>query len=272
MSFFCEKCNKKFKSEKILKRHLDNVLNPCDFVCRGCNYKAGSKGGFYRHKKECKKHQDMVKVVNNVTSNNNNINASQNQNVTNNNNNVNQNIVLLQPFGVEREYMQKTEVISPVRDVVIGLIKQQRFAEAYEAIFNQIHGNEKYPEYHNIYLPDIERDDIAVFKGRNFKLDSYKRKVPGLYRFLQHEMKRLVWKSDDLDSTEKDQLMHDIQCNWRSINEYNDPDMKRTLYNNRNVVFDTMDKYTVKPHSDMIISELRFRPKDLNRDHIVKLP
>ena len=173
MSFTCVKCAKVFKSEKALKKHLDNVLNPCDFVCRGCNYKAGSKGGFYRHKKECKKHQEMIKVINNVTTNNNNINAP--QNTVNNMNNINQNVVLLQPFEVERQYMHKTEVISPVRGIVIELLRQQRFAEAYEAIFNQIHGNEKYPEYHNIYLPDINRDEVAVFKGRNFKLDPYER-------------------------------------------------------------------------------------------------
>lgn len=276
MSFECSICHKTFKSKKYLHNHIYKNAVPCDFKCNNCGIKLGSKTTFLRHKKKCT--EDLsAKVVNNVTTNN--VNANRNKNTNNNtintNNNINQNVLLLQPFEVERQYMHKKVVISPIKDVVIGLLREQKYAQAYEALFNQIHGNEKYPEYHNIYLPDINRDEVAIFKGRNFKLDAYENRGPGLFDFLKCEMKKLVNSCAYMDKTEKDQIIHDIWCNWQSVNDQDNPNMKRTLYNNRNVVFGTFNKFTVKPHTNMILSEFVHNnlpvPTDINREHIVKL-
>ena len=278
MSFVCDKCNKKFQSEKTYQKHVDNVLNPCDFICRGCGFNANSKGGFYRHKKECQKHQNLQQTINNVSANNNNVDASNTNNQTNNlTNNLNQNIVLLQPHGVEKQYMSKKGYIGPLRGTILELVKNGKIDEAYEAMFNHIHGNEDHPEYQNIYLPDINRDEVAVFRGKNFRLEDWDERVPGLFRFLQHEMRRLVWSYEDINTfthNEKDDLDWKILRHWQQINEHNDPYMKRTLYNNRNVVMDTFENNIVRPHTDMIRTQFMYAgqyPPDLNKNHNVRL-
>lgn len=277
MSFKCNKCDKTFKSEKNYEKHKIKQV-PCDYICKFCGCKCGYKQAFYDHVNfECLKNREKV-INNNVNQNNVDAKNINNQQNTNNNNNVNQNILLMQPFEIDREYMEPKKILTPVRDIVIHFLKLDKVDEAYEVLFQQIHGNEKYPQYHNIYLPDINRDEVAVFKGKNFVLDSWDKRIPGLFLFLKHEMGRLVWVYSDINNLtldEKDKLDWNIKKHWRQTNEYNDPNMKRILFNNRSVVFDTFSKYTVKPNAQVIMSEYKHAelpvPVEIYKDHTVKL-
>ena len=279
----CHKCQKIFKNEKKYQKHVTNVINPCDLKCVACGHVCTSKSGFTRHKKTCKWHEKLEQTINNVSAGINNVDAhnqTNNNNQTNNtnNNNLNQSIVLLQPHGVDKGYMKKTEVMFPVRDIVLNLVKLGKIDEAYETIFNQVHGNEKYPELQNIYLPTMDRDEVAVFIGKNFKLDEWDKRVLPLFDFLRTEMRRFVWGYKDINTltaSEKDKLDYSIKKHWRNVNEHNDINMKRTLFNNKPVVFNTFDKNVVKPHTDMLRSEYihngMMPPKDMNREHLVRL-
>ncbi len=41
-------------------------------------------------------------------------------------------------------------------------------------MFEKIHINDKYPEYKNIYISDINRGKAMVHDGKKWKLDKYK--------------------------------------------------------------------------------------------------
>jgi hypothetical protein len=274
----CDKCNKKFQSEKKLQSHLKNILNPCDFVCKGCGFSAGSKGSFYRHKKDCKKHEELQLITNNVANNNVNAPTNNTQNIGNLNNNLNQSIVLLQPYKQDYEYTRKTDMFGPVRDIVLDLVKMGKFEEAYVTIFNQMWGNPHLPQHHNIYLPDINRDEVAVFKGRNFKLHDFEAESHDLYRILTHEMHRYVWYYEDINTftcKEKNDLSAKIDQHWQTINEKNDSLLKRTLYNNKSLVKETFDKNVVKPDMKILMSEWGYRGQIPSEkpveNHLIKL-
>ena len=273
-NLICEKCSKQFKRKDHYEKHILNVLNPCDYICIGCNKKCKSRKSFFNHKKKCIKYisaskaleYGTEKITNNIT------NAPINVSTQNTQNNTNNQVVLMSPFHLDHHNMEPTVMLSPVRDEIIGLLHKCEYAKAYEKLFNHIHGNEKYPQYHNIYLPNIDGEHLAVFKGRNFVFEEVPEKMPILYRVLKAEMKWMVRTCKYLDPQVKDQMLWDVQANWMQINEYKDMNMRRILRNNKNIVTNTFEKYTVKPDSDMIIKQLGFVPKDMNRNHIVKLP
>lgn len=60
--FVCDKCDKIFSSKKRYDTHITNVLNPCDFICMGCGFKANSSGSFYRHKHKCTKLSNLLAI------------------------------------------------------------------------------------------------------------------------------------------------------------------------------------------------------------------
>ena len=169
------------------------------------------------------------------------------------------------------------KVMFPVRDVVLNLLRQHKIDEAYEVMFNQFHGNPQLPQYHNIYLPDMNRDEVAIFKGTNFILDAMENRTPKLFEFLRHEMRRIVLSYpdvNDLTRDEKDELNNRIIAHWNCINEKKDLHMKRTLFNNKSTVFETFEKNRVHPHTDMLISECKYAGlpvPEFDRDHLVKL-
>lgn len=264
--FTCRKCDKIFVKKGRYDIHIQNTINPCDHKCYGCGFIAPNRSAFRRHKTKCEKHKEHEKIVNNVNA----VNSHNTQNTQNIDNSVKLTINM-NPFGLTHEYLDLVETLNPVRGIIVGLVREENYKKAYQVLFEQIHGNEKYPENHNIYMPHRNRTDVLMFKGRRFKFERVEDEMPGLYRYLKKEMDWIV-KTTILDPTEKSQLRWNIQANWMIINEYKDDDMKRILRNNKEVVHNTMKKYIVKPNSDAIIDCLGFTPPDLNKNYIVKLP
>lgn len=265
MSFQCKKCLKMFTTKKYYNNHVKNTENPCDLKCVGCGFQASSRPIFYRHKKECEKHKIINNNINNTT---NNVDASTTNNL---NQNINQNLVFMTPFGLEYEYMNKGFVVSPMRDFVVDLLRKDNYKLAYETLFKQIHGNNRFPEFHNIYMDDINSDELCIFKGFNFKFETLQEKMPHLFFFLKDEMDKLV-QTSKLDPVEKSQLRWNIQANWMCINETNDKHMKRILHENKQIVHETLEKFKVQPDNKIIIHHLGYTPEDLIKDHRVKLP
>jgi len=255
----CEKCEKTFIHTKKYLSHVNNLLNPCDLVCIGCSYQANSKSSWTRHKRSCKQYQNKEQVMN-ITNNNVTTAGSHNTNNTNNtlNNNINNNnqIVLLSPYGLEHRMMEKEveyreQVLGSTRDKILDIVKQQNFTLAYQTLFKHIHGNMDYPEHHNIYIEDRDKDEVCLFTGKQFAYESANQETPGLYRFLMVELKWVVGTAD-ITFKEKDQLLHDIQCHWRLINEETDEDIRRMLFNNKQIVEHTINQNVVRPNTDLI--------------------
>lgn len=253
--YHCIICKRGFDREWKLRRHLVKKL-PCDLRCKMCGYISNNERSFYNHRKKCQEEHEQ-KSSSQLTNNTNNIDGS----TTNNNvdcssnksfNNNNQNIVMLQPFDVDHYYMKKGGSIGQKRDHVVGLLKDERYADAYEVLFKQIHGNHETPQHHNIYLANIEDPHLAIFRGLDFVLEKTEISLPRLLSRLKFEMGWLVKTCDYLNDKEKDQLLWDIQANWMCINETNDPNIRRLLRNNKNVVMKTMKNNIVKSDVEMI--------------------
>lgn len=264
-NYVCYKCQGKFSSQKKLERHFTNKM-PCDLICEICNTKSNCRKSYYNHIKKCKEAQAAQILNNNV----NNIDAS---NKTNNSNQNNQNnVVLMNPFRLDHEYMDRPKMLNPVRGELLQMLRAENYPKAYEVIFGQIHGNVKHPEYHNIFIPSRDnRDEICIFKGTRFKMVKTEEELPDLYRFLRIEMDWVV-KTTDLDPKEKDQLRWDIHANWMATNEFNDKNLKRILFNNKRVVENTMKNHVVKTNNDLIIDYLGVDPADIDEDYLVTLP
>lgn len=271
-SYICENCDKIFEKLGYLKQHKSK--NVCSLVCDLCNYSCKSKPSYYRHRKICKQKQQEQEnsdamVENNTMVDNKNVNVNNGDNNTQNNNN--NNVVLMNPFRLDHEYMNRPKMLNPVRGELLQMLRAENYPKAYQILFEQIHGNEKHPEYHNIFLPHRDKDEICVFKGKRFKMENVDDEVPDLYRFLRIEMDWVV-KTTDLDPKEKEQLRWDIHANWMATDEKKDQNMRRILRNNKAVVLKTMNDYVVKPNNELVIDFLGIDPSEVNNDYLVTLP
>lgn len=273
--FICKKCGKDLKYEKVYKNHLNKDI-PCDNRCIYC-FKKFSRKGLYLHKDKCEKNPiNAPKIVNNNV-NTNNINASKNNNSNTLNNVNNTNVLLLSPYGLEHKMMEKEqtyreEVLGSTREKILDVVRQQKFTLAYQMLFDHIHGNRDRPGNHNIFIQDRERDEVCMFTGKQFSYQRADEEVPDLYRFLMCELKWMVG-SADITFEEKDQLLHDIKCHWRLVNEETDQDIRRMLYNNKPIVEATMHNNIVKPDTGLIEDYCDFKRGTLKSYDIeVKLP
>lgn len=263
LNYICQKCGKDFKQQKRFENHINNETNPCDLTCIGCGVKSRSRGSFRYHKTRCPYYIRYINcltstpTINNVTPTINNIDNSKTVN-------NNQNIVLLQPFDIDHYYMKKEETIGSRRDEIVKLLKSDKYSEAYECLFKEIHGNTKHPERHNIYLPHIDKAEIAVFRGYSFTLDTAEKTLPRMYYRLKHEMDWLVKTAKSLNENERSQLRWNIQANWMQINESDDPEMKRILLNNKNIVLNTLKNNIVKIDKEMLNEWNLLKTKDRN--------
>ena len=63
----CLKCSKVFERKKCFKNHQENLLDPCDHICGGCQFQGTSRKCFYRHKIKCKQYIVFkTNIVNNT--------------------------------------------------------------------------------------------------------------------------------------------------------------------------------------------------------------
>lgn len=268
--FTCIKCKQVFTSEKRYVNHLNNTM-PCDFKCLNCGKQMSDKRGYYRHKKKCTKSPD--KTVNNV----NQVNARDDHSNQVNNVNNNNNLVFLAPYGLEHRMMQKdtayrNELLGGAKEKIVKIVKAQDLLLAYQTLFNHIHGNVDRPEHHNIYMDSRDRDEVCLFTGKQFAFERADRETPALYKFLMLELRWMVGTAD-IPFNEKDQLLHDIQCHWRLINEKTDEEIRRMLFNNKPVVENTFNNNTVRPNKDMLEDFYNFKRGTLKTfDLDIKLP
>jgi len=289
VDFKCEKCNKSFKVEKKYQVHVSNKLNPCDYVCVGCNYQVGSRASWDRHKKECEKYKivsdEITKresaeyntyTVNSTDGSYNTTNNTNNQINNNLHNHNNNNLIMLNPFGYDHIYMDKDKktrlenCIGSIRGTVIGLVKDGKYEDAYEKMFQQIHGNTLKPEFHNIYMDDNETDKVYFFNEARFNCKDVPEVVPGLTTAIHLEINWLINSSIELDPNEKDKLTESVDDYFDSLDCLQDPRIRRLLFNNRDLV-----KHTIKNNHVILNNEIvRFKNggKNVGVTHRITLP
>ena len=263
----CDKCDRVFKHEKSYLKHISNKLNPCDLVCIGCFEKVASRGSWHKHKTLCKDYKRVSEEMKKRESSEYKINAhainSHNTNNTNNANtnnantliNNNANMIMLSPYGLDHTYMWKDkkqeEMIGPARGYIIELIRDQKCMEAYEKMFKQMHGNPMLPENHNVYMEDREKDEVYHYRSHRFNLNSADRIVKGLNMAFFKEMRWLI-NSSELDWNDKDQLVHNLRCYYNYIDLEKDELMRKLLYENRDIVKNTIRNNHVVPNEELI--------------------
>ena len=255
MSVTCDICKQEFKSKRFLDKHKGNKI-PCNFKCTICDTTLSSRRNYTRHMEteHSNKNQPQITNINNTQNNQNNQN---NQLVD-----VKNNVVMLHPLGLTHHYMNRHEVISPVKNMLVKMVRAKKFALAYETLFKQIHGNPDIPEHHNVYAKDINKDQICVFNGAYFEVHFKDMIIPDMYRILKEEMKWAV-NETDLDAEEKDQLMWDIQKNWMHTDVDKDTNMHRIIVNNRPVVEDTFNTKTVYRNLEYIAKSKKLKLKNV---------
>jgi hypothetical protein len=270
----CKKCGEIFDSDIKFLNHR-NRLVPCDYHCRYCNIKY-SKSAYYRHRKDCnaetykqKKLEEEAKQLVNAPQNN----VNQDNSATLNNQNNNNNSVMLAPFGLEHLYMNREETMGSCRGEVKQSLLKYDFPRAYEVIFENVHGNEKFPQFHNICMTDLNSNEIVAFSGKRFKHERRSYKLPDVLKFLKFEMKWLVRTDSTLTDEQKSQMCWDIQNNWSTLDDQNDENMKRILFNNKAVVHKTITTRKVYPDVKIMAKFKKVKPESIKTDGLpIKLP
>ena len=153
----CNNCSKIFSRKDSLDRHLNKY-------CKYKEEKENREDILQQLLKEMTQLQEKInKLENNNINNiiNNNINNTQNNNNTQHNTNINGSINIV-AFGKEK----LEEIIS---DDICKKILFKGF-EAVPKLVEYIHFNEKKPEYHNCYIPNLRDKYAIVYDGNNWQV------------------------------------------------------------------------------------------------------
>ncbi len=163
---------------------------PREIMCNYCGYKTERIDNYNRHKSSCKvKKQEISEkeeILNKLLEqnnklaftieelnkkiekleNNNKINnhTQNNKNIKNQNNGISNTINII---GFGKEDLSKIDNTSFFEALM------QMGYNIPTKMLEKIHINEKYPEYKNIYISDINRGNAMIYDGKKWKLDKY---------------------------------------------------------------------------------------------------
>jgi len=213
MLYKCKICEKEFKQKCHYENHLNrirpcvkltkisslNPQNPSNLlknnsktlkkICYYCGYETERKDNYNRHLLSCKiKKQEIEEkeeILNKLLSTIDQQKEQINQLIKTNENLINQMKVCKTQNNKNIKH-QNNGTINNINIVAFGKedlskIENKEFFEALTQMgykipakmFEKIHINDKYPEYKNIYISDINRGKAMVHDGKKWKLDRY---------------------------------------------------------------------------------------------------
>jgi hypothetical protein len=294
MLYKCKICLKEFKQKSNYTDHL-NRLKPCvkltdkssknpqitskipqnasktlKKICNYCGYETERKDNYNRHLSLCKiRKRDVEEILSKlleqidqqkeqiqqlIKTNENLMNhmkiKQNNKNIKNQNNGtINNNIII----GFGKEDLSKID-----NKEFFEALTQMGYKVASKMV-EKIHINDKYPEYKNIYISDINRGKAMVHDGRQWRLDKYDNLSDKLLdKILNFMEERYEEIKDDKNITEKRkmnmenklkilQIMKDYEEEEeKERNEYLRSQckdkIKMDLYNNREGIDDENPK------------------------------
>jgi hypothetical protein len=265
MSNICQNCNKCFQSKRNLQYHIDHsACKKCDYNCKYCNKQFTTSNSMYRHTKHsCKikneeeKEKDMIygqlmelqkkydilehklntqsrvkcskkiyKTINveKVDTIDNSINK------TINNNTINNTLVLV---GCGKEDISKIDKNDLIKALKEGYYSTVKLTEA-------INFNPKYPEYHNVYIPDMKSKYGMKYNGESWELIDKEELIDMVYNK----------KRDYIEENIEDFVNALSQSRIDALNRWLDTDdndkkiklvknkMKLLLYNKKDIVLE----------------------------------
>ncbi len=243
VEYCCERCDKVFKKKYNYTKHL-NRKNPCKKIvtdkkikCDVCGVNFTTEYNLKRHidsvcMKESSKDKLIEKLINMISNNmnfnngiiNNNTTNIETQNITNNQQNIN-----LVAFGEED--------LSFISDKVCEWFLDRGF-KSVPHLIEYVHFNKKYPQFHNIYLPNLRQNVIVFFDNDKWKT---KNKNEVIEQLINDKLGFLTDKFEELQDNLKDSAKRKF---GRFLNEHNSnnkvneklkDDIKLILYNGRNL-------------------------------------
>jgi len=214
MLYKCNICDKEFKQKSNYTDHLNRIRpcvkltekssqktqNPSNLlkinsknlkkICYYCGYETERKDNYNRHLLSCKiKKQEIEEkeeILNKLLSTIEQQKEQINQLIKTNENLINQMKVCKTQNNKNIKH-QNNGTINNINIVAFGKedlskIENKEFFDALTQMgykipakmFEKIHINDKYPEYKNIYISDINRGKAMVHDGKKWKLDKYK--------------------------------------------------------------------------------------------------
>ena len=188
----CKYCNKEFKQKIHYTNHINRKIkctyNQYTTDCIYCHKKFKTKSNVSRHiKNNCLIYKKLEKEKQNIFDDliklkeENNKLKNENEKIKNqliqiNNNSLTNNGIInnitIVAFGKEKiDNISEKEILNAV---------SKGFNTA-EHLTRMIHFNNKYPEYHNVYIPSIRESYAMTFDGNEWKLVKKKDIIDNIY-------------------------------------------------------------------------------------------
>jgi len=162
----CEFCNKSYTRKDNLKRHLTKCKKKDSFELIKKENEIMKKELLKLMNKKCKIHPNTLKKIcrdNGIMIDNSNINSHNTNNITNNNNTVNNNTINIIGFGFEGMDIDKTLTKKEkIKILKYGGSSLYKFVE-------YIHFNDKYPQYQNIAITNLNNPYAYKYDSRKQK-------------------------------------------------------------------------------------------------------
>jgi hypothetical protein len=158
--------------------------------------------------------EELNKKIEKLENNNNKTNHTQNnKNIKNQNNGISNTINII---GFGKEDLSKIDNASFFEALM------QMGYNIPTKMLEKIHINEKYPEYKNIYISDINRGNAMIYDGKKWKLDKY----------------------DNISDKLLDKVLHFIEERYDEIKDDTSiPEKKKTNMKTRLKILEIMKDY-----------------------------
>ena len=235
----CNYCLKIYSDKYILHRHMKSH-------CKVKKQEEQKKEKIYQQllreneelKKENEELKKSAKIINNSKKITNNI-----HNGDINNNNINNFVIIAHG----REDLDKIDI-----KYILEALK--RGTSCIPVITERIHFNEKYPEFQNVYITNMNQKYGMIYDGREWKLKDKDTIIEDLYEkkydFLDENFETIYNQLSEsqqkafrrfLDIHEK----ADTDKQSKKIIDKIKRDLKFLLYNNKKIPIDTYSKYSI---------------------------
>ena len=279
MTFFCEICNKDYKSYQSLWNHnkikhsklcLKISNKECKFICDLCNKKFTRNDNLKYHKNNtCKiKNNEINKIniledkIEQLENKINNISNNTLNNISNNNSNVNNGTVniYINKTGTENVLelndTEKNEIFNKELSGIVSFIKFINF-------------NERLPNNHSFCTKSLEGKYLLSYNTEEEKIESVRKKY--FYHELLNnsvEKMEILYKSCKNNFSKEKQLK--VESTIQSLKEIKDRDLSNKVlkeiknklieisYNRRETVLNTWDNpnNNIKPNLKLDDDEL----------------